>query len=225
MRQSWIRPIEQVVLPALEGKLRVLGITSPDHGAGVTSVAQAAAETIARSGIRVLLLDLTQVTEAAGGWHGWIPGASGARESARPNPSGYDMLVAHPSAETRFLFNDGKRLRLALTDELAEYAVIIVDMPPLLDASSQIINPVAAALACDKVLMVYAKGLTKRVDMTAASDLARASGIKLEGLIFNELGQPSLAKELSAKIRRLAPLWPSLVGWLDRKIQSSPIFR
>lgn len=225
MRQSWIRPIEQVVLPALEGKLRILGFTSPDHGAGVTSVAQAAAETIARSGIKVLLLDLTQASDAAGGGHGWIPGAPGTQQGARPHAAGYDMLLAQPSADTRFLFNDGKRLRTALADELAEYAVIVVDLPPLLDASSLIINPVTAALACDKVLMVYAKGLTKRVDMAAATDLARASGIRLEGLIFNERGQPSLAREISSTIRRFAPIWPSLFGWLDRKVQSSPIFR
>ena len=228
MRQSWIRPIELVVLPALDGKIRVLGFTSPGHGAGVTSVARAAAETIARSGVRTLLLDLTTAANGsalASECAGWIPGAHNVPASAQPHAAGYDILVAQPSAETRFLFNDAKRLRQALAAELRGYAVVVVDLPPLLDTGADIINPVAAALACDRVLMVYAKGLTKRVDMTAAGDLAQASGIKLEGLIFNERGEPPLGKELATKVARLTPIWPSLFGWIERRLQASPILR
>lgn len=226
MRQTWIRPIELVVLPALDGRIRVLGFTSPDHGAGVTSVARAAAETIARSGVRTLLLDLTTAAgKSDSAPNGWTPGAQSAAAGAQADAAGYDVLIAQPTTEARFLFNDAKRLRQTLSDELAGYAVIVVDLPPLLESSAESINPVAAALACDRVLMVYAKGLTRRVDMTAAGDLAKASGIKLEGLVYNEHGEPSLGKELAAKVARLTPKWPRLFGWLERTLLQSPILR
>ena len=79
MQQSWVRPVEQIVLPALEGKVRVLGITSPDGKVGVSMLAEAAANTLGRSGTKVLLLDLT---EAIGrddrNRPAWTPGEVGA---------------------------------------------------------------------------------------------------------------------------------------------------
>lgn len=223
MRQTWIRPIEQIVLPALEGKLRILGFTSPGHGAGVTSICQAAAETIARSGVKVLLLDLTQASEATGRVPGWVPGLSAAREQAHRHESGFDILTAQPSPETRFLFNDGKRLRLALAAELADYAVVIVDLPPLLDASAEIVNPVAAALACDQVLLVCANALTRRPEARSAVALARASGIKLSGTVFNDLGRPGLVEEIATSLAHWTRFWPALSIRLDRLIRTNPI--
>ena len=235
MLQSWVRPVEQIVLPALENRVRVIGFTAPEHGAGVTSLCRAAAETLTRSGLKVLLLDLStqrpptgagsMSTGAGASPTGWVPGASGVRELIVRDPDGYDVLVAHPQGDARFLFNNSKRLRQILSDDLSGYATIVVDLPPLADSDAGSINPVAAALMCETVMLVCARDRSTRTDIRSAIELAKISGVRLQGTIYNEFGASSLADEISRSIERRLAYFPRLAGWLSRRAQNSPFLR
>ena len=228
MLTSWIRPVEKIVLPALENRIRILGFTAPKSGAGVSTLCRAAAETLARSGAKVLLLDLTTTAGCAADERnakGWVPGESGMGELVTHHADGYDVLVARPQQTTRFLFNNSRRMRLTMAEELSGYAAIVVDLPPLLDADAGLINPVAAALLCDTVLLVCAKGQSSREDIRAAVDQAKLAGVKLSGTIFNEFGAKSLADQISHSIRHRLGFVPMLAGRLERMTQTSPLLR
>lgn len=225
MIEAWVRPVEQIVLPALEGQVRVIGITAPNHGAGATTLCEAIAETLSKSGIKVLLLDLTRNVVPEGDRPGWLPGETPAVKHIIRHASGFDTLTAHPTSKSRFLFNNGKRLRLALKDELAEYGVIIIDLPVLLDQDTNNVNPVTAALVCDSVLMVCGREHTPREALRSAAELARSSGIKLTGVVYNELGKPSVGTEIACSLDSISRFAPNLIGWLQRRVAASPLLR
>ena len=225
MLQSWVRPVEQIVLPALESRIRVLGFTAPSAGAGVSTLAAAAAETLARSGIKVLLLDLTRPATDDSSPTGWIPGDGGARELVTRAAAGYDVLTAEPHADSRFLFNNSMRLRQTLAGDLASYATIIIDLPPLLATDAHSINPVAAALLCDSVMLVCANGRTSRAGVRAAVQLAKTSGVKLAGTVFNDYGAQPLAAEIAQSVQRRLRFAPGLAARLARWAQHSTLLR
>lgn len=218
---TWLRPVEQIVLPALDSKIRVLGFTSPHHGAGVSTLAAAAAETVARSGLKVLLIDFTCPVEAVGSPASWTPGEGGAQAHIHSHSSGFDVLPAVATMETRSLFNNGKRVRRTLFEDLSDYAVIVADLPPLLEERHDYINPVAVALACDQVLLVCANGLTQRTTARAAIDVAKAGGVRLTGAIWNHFGAPSVGVEMARSARRFFGFLPPVARALERRLQGS----
>lgn len=220
---DWMRPIEQIVLPVLESKIRVLGFTSANHGAGVTSVTTAAALALAKSGIKVVVLDFTQPVANAADGSQWLPGEGGAQARITPAPGGYDLLAAIATEDTRYLFNSGKRLRRTLFEDLSEYAAVLVDLPPLLAARSDTINPVTAALACDQVLLVVANCRTSRDTARQAVELAKSSGIKLTGAIFNNCGAPTVGRDIARSARRYLAFAPALAKFIERKALGSSL--
>ena len=218
---AWLRPVEQIVLPALDGKIRVLGITAPHHGVGVSALSAATARTLARSGSKVLLLDFTQSVKADAPTATWAPGEGNAASRVRKHPSGYDVLTAEPTPETRFLFNNGKRLRRTLFEDLSEYAVIVTDLPPLVEDRTDHLNAIAVALACDQVIMVCANGRTPRAAARAATEAARNAGVRLTGAVWNDFGTPKLGLDMARSARRLFWFLPPLGRLLERRLQRS----
>ena len=218
--EAWTRPVEQLVLPALESRMRVMGFTSPEVGAGVTTLCHAAAETLARSGARVLLIDFSGEPTADGGV-AWAPGDSNAASLLRRHPAGYDVLPVIVTSHTRFLFNNAKRLRQALSEELSDYGAILLDLPPLLDERSDNVNPTAVALVCDQVLLVCASQRTTRPSARAAADAARAAGVKIEGIVWNNFGTLSLGRDMARSARKVFWVVPGLSRWLERKLTRS----
>ncbi len=220
--ESWLRPVEQIVLPALENKIRVLGITGPHPGAGVSTLCAAAAETLARSGAKVLLIDFSTRVSPAEVPGAWVPGEAGAQTHIRRHPTGFDQLAAVATPDTRFLFNNGKRLRRTLFEDLADYTVIVADLPPLLDDGSEHVNPLAVALACDQVLMVCANGRTPRAAAGAAAEAARAAGVRLTGVIWNDFGTPTMGRDMARSARRVFSYFPPLARFLEQRLKRSP---
>ena len=220
---SWLGPVEQLVLPALENKVRILGFSAPRRGAGVSALCRAAAETLARSGAKVLLIDFSQPVSAgdlAGGL--WIPGDGGAHAQIKEDPSGFDVLTAVPTAETRYVYNNGTRLKRTLSEDLSDYGVVIADLPPLLDERAERINPLAVALACDQVVLVCANNRTTWSDAAAASGKARQAGIKLDGVVWNGLAAPTLGQSMAQSAGRWLAFLPRLADWLQCRLQKSP---
>jgi Mrp family chromosome partitioning ATPase len=218
--ETWTRAVEQLVLPILEGRVRVLGVTSPEEGAGASTLSGAAACALARSGLKVLLIDLSPRT-AAEQAKAWVPGESGAASYVRPHAAGYDVLTAVVTPETRFLFNNGQRLRSTLTGDLGDYGAVIVDLPPLLDDERDGVNALAAALVCDQVLLVCANRRTARSDARAATELARSNGVRLSGVVWNNFGEMGLGEEIATTIKRRLRFVPGMARFADRRIARS----
>lgn len=221
LTEAWLRPVEQIVLPALESKLRVLGFASPTPGAGVTTLCQAAAETLKRSGTKVLLIDLSQKLVQSAPAKVWSPGEDSAADFVAKSPAGYDVLPGIVTPDTRFLFNNTKRLRRALTEELASYDAIIVDLPPLVQPHADGVNPIAAALVCDQVLVVCAHDQTSRSASRSATELARAAGVKLAGVVWNNFGTPPVGLDMARSVRRSLWFAPGIAAFLERRLIGS----
>ena len=201
----------------------------------MTTLCRAAAETLVRSGSKVLLLDLTKAaigidaptagSDQAGGASGWVPGASGVRDLITRHADGYDVLVARPHQDTRFLFNNSRRMRLTMAEELSAYSAIVVDLPPLLGADASHINPMAAAMLCDSVLLVCVGGRSAHADVRACVALANTSGVKLSGTVFNDFGATTMADQISHTVRHRLGFIPGLANRLERMAQSSSLLR
>lgn len=220
MKQLWANSVEQIAFTALENKTRVLGITSPTHGDNVADLAAAMAGTLASSGSRTILIDLSQPVQLAAAAPAWLPGDSGTGQSIRPTAAGFDLLQATPTAETRLLFSNADLYRRMFSEELRHYNSIVIEMPPVMDGVMASINPVGPSLACDSVIMMCTTGQTTRDQMLAAVAPLRAAGAKLTGIVMNDSGLPTLAEELAREVRRLRPIAPALADWLEKKILS-----
>lgn len=221
IKESWLRPVEHLVLPALESRVRVIGFTAPEHGTGVTSLSRVAAEVLSRSGARVLLLDLSGNPAVVPAKKGWLPGAGNATACIERDPAGYDVLAAAFSPEGRFLFNNARSLRATLTEELKGHSAVIVDLPPLLDGRTDSINPLACALVCDEVVLVCAHEVSSRATATEAADAARRAGIKLTGVVWNQLGAPTIGQQMAEVVRRRLSFAPALANMLGLRLTRS----
>ena len=133
------------------------------------------------------------------------------------------MLVASATADSRYLFNNSKRLRKTLFEELSDYAVIVVDLPPLLETAGERINPISAALACDGVILLCARARTSRHTLARAVEMAQSSGVKFLGTVLNNYGGATVGNDLARSIRRFSRFAPRLAAWLERKVTTSPL--
>jgi Mrp family chromosome partitioning ATPase len=218
---DWLRPVEQIALSTILNGTRVLGLTSPEGGAGVSTLAEAIAQMLSRSGFKVLLLDMTQpVQEPRPLPAGETPDAPDQGEQTvriLGDPGGFDVLAASSTARTRFLFNNVSWIEEMLAHEAADYSKIVMDLPPLFSNRHDLINPVAAAAACDSVLLVCARGQVTIDQVNRAMELVRSSGIRLSGTVLNELAYTPPGAEVARVVRRLFWCVPPLAGFLERK--------
>jgi Mrp family chromosome partitioning ATPase len=220
MISAWLHSIEQIMLAAVNSKTRVIGVLSPDRGSGVSTLCAMLAESFARSGMRTLLVDLASPMRLATEEAGWVPGEP-ALQHVRSDPKGYDVLAAPATPATRALFNKADAFRGLFDNDLKTYAAIVVDLPPPVDRSEDMINPMAAASACDTVIMVCAMGqlMQPRIKATVA-DLTSA-GVVLGGTVINHKQSPTLGVDMAAAVRRLTFVLPRTAPWLARKLAAS----
>lgn len=223
MKQLWSKPVEQIAFTALETKTRVLGVTSPTHVDAVSDFAVAMAGTLAASGSRTILVDLTQPVQDNVGVPPWLPGEGGIGQSIRPASGGYDILQAIPTPETRLLFSNAELYRRTLSDELRHYTSVVLEMPPVIDGVMTSINPIGPALVCDSVIMMCTTNRTTREEIESALEPLRSAGAKLSGIVMNDDALPTLAEELAREARRLRLISPALADWLERKILASTL--
>ncbi len=223
IKETWLRPVEQLVLPALESRIRILGFTGPETGTGVSTLCRASAEVLARSGARVLLLDLSPDAASGRDPMSWTPGRNGAMSAVAPDPAGFDVLRAGITPDSRFLFNNARSLRSTLSEELSRYSAIVVNLPPLLDARPESINPIACALVCDEVVLVCAQDVTSRTSASQAAEAARAAGVKLTGAVWNRRGASTTGQEMARSARRWLRFAPRLAAAVERRLTRTPL--
>jgi len=181
-------------MTAQEAKVRVLGLASSEPATRVPHLARSIAEVATHADVNTLLLDLS-VQEGDTARVGWVPGNFHAQTLPVRDVAGFDVLFGDPTASARYLFNNVAQLRTSIEQDLSSYGLIVVDLAPIADMPDNAINPMAAALACDGVVLVATLGRVTRAKLLEAMELMRTSGVKLIGSVVRQ----------GPSVRRLAP--------------------
>ena len=222
MMDDWSRTAEQIMLSTIENKIRVLAITSPFRGAGVTTVASGLAAVFAQSGRKTLLVDLSGAAPAGGAAPMWVPGKPVPPDSIVSGHDGLAVLAVSPGAATRPLFNNVELLQAAFQRDFFGYASIIIDLPALDNTEAGSLNPVAIARAADAVFLVAPTGFTARDDLAAATQKLRQVGAPVSGVIMNDQYCATLGDQIAAMSqKRLARIFPRLARWITSKAHAS----
>jgi hypothetical protein len=103
------------------------------------------------------------------------------------------------------------------------YDKIIVDIPAVLESDDLLINPIAAAAACDSVIMVCVRGKVVQSRLAAALDGIRAAGGNVTGTVLNEWGYLSAGAEIAVAAQRWFRWLPPLRDWVAQKALRSEI--
>ena len=169
-------------------------ITSPERGDGKTTVAANLARTVAQAGRRVVLVD-ADLRRPALHAHFAQPGEPGLRdvlEGTRTadviRPTDVPNLFLIPAGKPSD--RAGQLLEAAdwpgiLKTLRAEFDVVLVDGPPVLDVS----DPLVLAAPSDGVLLVLASSDVPRDLLGQAQEEINAAGGQVLGLVVNRTGR------------------------------------
>lgn len=181
------RSVEQIMLATAESKARLLGVLSPNSGAGVSTLCRMVAGGFASAGMRTLLVDLTknavETDEQGPVWRSDLT----ATALVETVPAGYDLIQAPPTPQSRALFNNIDTLRRMFAEDLSDYKMIIIDLSAVLDPREDLINPVSVARACDAVIMVCVTGRTTQEDVRRTVSALESAGVQLAGTVLNDV--------------------------------------
>lgn len=223
MIADWSRTAEQLMLSAIESKIRVLALTSPFQGAGVTTVAQGLAAALTRAGRKTLLIDLSKTGRTEDDAADWIPGETLAANAIVIGDDGIATLAARASAAGRARFNNVDRVKHVLEQDFAGYEHIILDLAAVGDKTSEGLSPLAAARAADAVILVALTGLTYRAELAAATQALRQVGANVAGVVLNDQFCATLGEEIAdVAYSRLGRWFPRTAERIARKALSIP---
>jgi capsular exopolysaccharide synthesis family protein len=184
----------QVNLELLEGgQTRVVLVTSSVSGEGKTFIATGLAVLLAHEGRRVLLVDADLYRPALHEAFGLVPLSGVARllsekprvelgrlmQEARP---GLSVLTAGSMGIPSELY--APSMVAALLDVLrgADFDVVIMDSPPLLEAAGAL----PLARAADDVLLAVRSGRSRERDVRQTRVLLERNGVRPRGVILND---------------------------------------
>jgi hypothetical protein len=143
------------------------------------------ARVFANWGYKALLIELSQSGEDSNERL-----TNAARDSLKQqiihHRDGYDYLDTQMMSHSQEAFTKFDQFRRMLTDELAEYSAIVLDIPAVLAPRSDRINPVAMAAASDMLFLVCVKGRTTNQRVLHTIELTRTAGINVAGMVVNE---------------------------------------
>lgn len=223
MINEWQSAVEQVVVPATTNGARILGFTSPASGAGVTSFARAVAETLARSGADVLYVDLASPLRRNGPVPPRAANSQTWKEPVTERACRF-QIVAPANLDARFYCNNVRWLRGELTRMLRTYSNIVVDVAPLLADDTDRVNALAAATACDAVVMVCTRAQLTQQDLLRALQMTDSTEANLIGTVFNEKDYSAPSEEISGWIRGWCPN-ARLGRYLADKVAAAELLR
>lgn len=181
--QNWKRSIEQIALT--NARHRVLGLTSARRKSGVSLMCRLIARTLASSGTKTLLVDMSAPNPTAADADGMPLTAGALRGCIVPTAYQFDLLSGVENEEQR-AFANLPRLRELLLNDLSDYQHVVLDLPPMLESDIGVFNKLAAAALCDRLLLVCAIGKDKQAEITEVAGLLRGAGVALSGIISNE---------------------------------------
>jgi len=219
--KDWSRTAEQIMLAAVEGKIRLLGITSPVSGSGTSTVARGVAEAYARSGHKALLLDLTANVRRDARPPRWVPGGQSAAAAVDVEPTGLAVLTADATLATKALFNNVDFLQQTLGTELSGYTAVVMDLPAVREDEDNRLNPLAAARVADAVLMVCLTGQIDRTQLGNAVETLKMAGANLAGVVLNDYFGTTFGDEVAEHLDGRSLLVPGLSRKLAKMARSS----
>ena len=216
--RDWSRTAEQMMLAAVESKIRVLAVTSVHSGSGVSTAARGLAVACARSGRKTLLIDLTATVQPADLAGAWSPGAPLPPDAVRSSDDGLSVLTVVPTSTNRTLFGNVELLQKVFQRDLAGFATIIVELPAVGNEEAERLNPVAAARAADAVVLVALTGLTTRDELSDGTQRLRQVGATIAGIVLNDRYCATLGEEIAdVSYTRLGRVVPRLADWIAQK--------
>jgi hypothetical protein len=170
--------IDQIILVAKKKGARILGFTSAEANSGVGQLCERVAERYVGFGQRTLLLDL----------------ASGGRDDGRPGgvSDGETPLLSclRPAAAERFRFGFAESLHTSLQHDFADYAKIVIQLPPMFGEQPTVTSTLQGAAICDSLFVVCIPGRDRRQQFDKMFASFRMVGIQVEGLVMG-VGQDS----------------------------------
>ena len=173
-----------------ESEPRAIMVSSAGRGDGRTTSVVQFGLTLAAGGHRVLLVDLDleqpQVAQAVGAAH--HADLLSVLQEGRPWREALADVPGEPSLSVAVVARDGAGvnpddvmapLEELLVSALADFDYVLVDAPPLGEAS----DVLKLASAADVLLLVARLGSTQVVDLEIAADLLDRTGTRCAGLI------------------------------------------
>lgn len=192
---NWKRSVGQIVM-ANKGR-RLLGFTAVRRGAGVTTISRRVASTMAAGGEKTLMVCVSELygRAARNGADNNPAGAGALRAEIVPSAHGYDILNG-TDGDALMATYSAVQLRDVLDNELAEYARIVLDLPPVCDDASDSISSASFATVCDGVVLVCLLGTDRRSEIAETAAILNSSGAKLAGIVSNEHKQKDFTSNL-----------------------------
>jgi len=182
-----------VLLSTAERPPRSLLVSSSRPGEGKTTIATNLALSLAQLGQRVLLIDADMrrpclhkvfARPASSGLASYLTGQGDWPALVEPaGVPGLDLLVCGPLPPNPAELLSSDRMRLLLRQALADYAVVLLDSPPLLNVAD---SRILASLVEGLVLVVQG-GATPRELVRRARTTAREVGAHVIGVVLNNL--------------------------------------
>jgi Mrp family chromosome partitioning ATPase len=149
---------------------------------------------------------------------------AGGEPSAAPRRLGNGPLGAWtPDAARVAEWREPARLRETLEAALADWDMVILDAPALLDRAPRPLPGLTAAAAAEATLLVVLAGRTPASALREARTALDAAGARLAGVVMNDQHHPTLAQELERQAQRFARLAPRLTARLTRMVRGSTL--
>ena len=185
-RLSWQRTIDQIILTGSTGNDRILGLTSLRRESGVSLISRYIARTLATDRQQVLLLDLSNAQSSVSTDLSQTRNLDLLRRYIVSSGQAYDVLTAQAEEPAHGALVEPPGLRELLQVTLADYARVVIDLPPVLYESALGVNSVAASAICDRLMLVTRIGRDKRGELTEVVSMMNGAGIQPSSLLANE---------------------------------------
>ncbi len=223
MDDSCMRAAEQMTLALRRAETRTIAFAAPEPASGTSGVAALAAAVLARSGQPTLLIDLSETAQDLPDRPAWTPGQGEAKIAASGGEAGYARLSVQAGPEVRFLFDNMDWFRGVLDVDLASYDYIVLDLSSFFDRPEGVVNPFAAAAACDALVLVCPRGRITRQKLRQAMEMARSTGCRPFGIVMTQGNYASVGEEIARTMRRMFFFFPWLGRRLGRRAMASEI--
>ena len=184
---------ERLLAMAHARPLKALVFAGCDGGEGCTQVVREFAQTLAASGLRVLLVDAdarsSGLTHAMAATSADL--ASLVNQDGRPGPAtdygrGQVTVVPSPSVPNAENFFTTPEFSAWLDAQRGSYDYVLLDAPPLLRfADALLIGRVS-----DGVVILAQAETTERDALTRARDLLRKASVNVLGVVLNRVRNP-----------------------------------
>lgn len=194
------------------GDLKTLLITSCQPQDGKSFISMNLMRSMARLGLRVLLIDADIRASALKATYGIEMIATQGSTERYEGLSGYlvgrcdaDDILAQTSIDGAYMILAGKMVMNSLplfnTNKMPElinrfsnhFDVILVDVPPV----GTLIDAAQIATYCDGAVMVVRSEKTRAGDLTKAVDQLKKANCPLVGYVLNQMNEKGAAKKYS----------------------------